>query len=325
MATSPLSSASDAVREFFEAAPWRLVSEDRLFGVRDEEGARLACAAISGEEGDPPALYLALGAEGFRLLDEKRAGRIDPDDFMQEADLLVLVSFPRGEAGERHRGGIEIGSARGFPVSAYRKPPGLAGGRPSEADLSLLARALSTLARLAREDDLPCGAFPLEYPDFLVLLLGKDGERWTRERIEAPARRPLPPLEVPAEVRRAILGRPQANLYLASVRSIPVNVGDTIPRLFLLCDPREGQVLACKALEPATAAEEGAKALLRALAGRAEIGPGAPGRPRHILTDSPGLEDRARAALATLGIGITLVPDLPQLEAARASFLERYA
>ena len=309
-----------AAREYFAAAPWERIGDTDLFGIRDEESVLEACASVLGSGGLEFGLAMCLGPEGFSVLDRVRKEGPRREDFLYEADVLSLSSLQRGE--ERVPASMRLGTSGALRLWAFRKPRAMEMRPPNDREAGFLARAASAVARRSSEGRLgewPRGKGKGLFP-FLVLPAAGEAV-WTQgPRTLTPAG-PKPRLGVPEDLRRAILSRPRAGIWLVSLLSPPASVGKEMVRLLLVYDSRADQVLHAEPFMGERLLEEAGAALLRFLASGPAAGPPSP-RPREIRTDSAVLDGFAQEALSSLGIRCVLQRELPELEPVRESFVE---
>lgn len=81
-----------AAHRFLAAEPWDLVDDDYLFGLTDGASGLSGCATILGAAGHEFGLNVALGEEGFTLLEKLVSGDLD-NSLMKTKQNSVLFSI----------------------------------------------------------------------------------------------------------------------------------------------------------------------------------------------------------------------------------------
>lgn len=287
-----------AMREFVAARPWRHLRPTHLFGLRDEDAGRLACAAILGAEARGPGLILALGEGGFDLCGAMRGGGIEGEDFLRNAALLTAFSHGPDQARVPVRQGVALGRWGRLRLVATFKAGWGEYRTLTEAEGEFLSRALRAATRwagpaAARSFLAPAPVFPV------ISLSGPWKSLRLRETMEAAPgradRRP-PPLVLPEALLSSLPSRPREGTLVvrffrdALPRSEPpfelltmYFLPGTVPVAMELL-PAEGSVLAA------------GKHLVKLLAM-----PGFPA-PRRLETDCAAFLQHGGEALGEAGI-----------------------
>ncbi len=306
----------EAALEFLQAAPWEILDDCHLFGIKDKITGLGGCASVLGCAGEEFGLSVALGDKGFLFMEKLLKSEIDRDSFMFELDGFLL-SFSPGEqiTDDRPPESDIMLLDCGMAATAWRKEAMKYPRKLKQKEALFLERILRAVLSLLNEKKLTRKI--LETPEKvypLFTLSGKSGNMKIHAgRVEFPPDKTREEkFSLSPKLSSAIRGKPAAGRYFMSLWTLPVTVKDKLIRTFVVYDPDKDQVVYFEAFESHEYMRAAGEDLFRIISGGAQaLIP--PKRPRKILTDSLELYNYVKDALSELKIKAVCMEEIPQL------------
>ncbi|MBN1922938.1 MAG: hypothetical protein JW892_16930 [Anaerolineae bacterium] len=328
-----------AAEAFKAAAPWDWMSEELLFAVQNLETGEVGFCSITGEIGEHYALIVYLGEAGLGTYLTAVRGMKYASAFLEEHEHgLMLLEVPQLQASFESRGGIteldwqivkdikvRIRGRKLWPIFRVFSPgrlPWHITGPQARFLTSLLEQSLIVAQAQQRGE---VSILPLAdiaaLPTTLPLLLREfEGGEWVfKQQVFSPQY----PVMVSdntlsaedfANLRRKLpLKDDELQVHLAML-SMPVEEGDLPPYLpytLLVVDSHQGIVLDAKLLLAYPSLADLWPQVLPALLALFER---REGRPKRMRIASERLYNLLAMPMGQLGIKISRVQNLPELE-----------
>ncbi len=317
---------ADALADFRREKPWEKIYDIHPFGIRDEETGLWGCASVLGCGGEEFGLSISFGAEGFAIIDRLINGGIDKDSFLYELDGM-LASFEESgavppEIAELYDVFHLPGKGRNTAV-IWSKQKGEHAHKLTRKEAKFLTRALRAVLILYRRGRLHPDKIGMPDPSFpMFTITGKlqDLDILESREIIGHFKKSPPEFKLTRQLAGEILAMPEKSCYLASLWTIPYSVGGSLARALFIYDAREDKAVYVNLMESPEITPY-AKLFFGVLAGREKTAAPA-GRPREIKTDSLELYNHIRNASAKLGIKITFINEIQELNDLRESLID---
>jgi hypothetical protein len=162
--TAPWTPLFDAAIAFRELAPWNWMYDSQVFGVVSQRRRETAWCVVLGLHGEVFGLAAYLGAEGFRVLDRLRTGKLKPgDDEIRFGFPCLLTSFEdrqeleSGDLALIRSTGMKFRGRNAWPqFRSHRRGwyPWLLDRREVEVLTEVMQQAIAVCARLRDEPNL---------------------------------------------------------------------------------------------------------------------------------------------------------------------------
>lgn len=330
-----------AAEAFKAAAPWDWMSEDQLFAVQNPETGEVGFCSITGEIGEHYALIVYLGEAGLGTYLTALRGMKYANSFLEEHEHgMMLFETPQLQASFESReriteldwqivqdAKVRIRGRKLWPLfrvfSPVRLPWHITG--PQVRFLTTLLEQSLIVAQAQQRGEVSIS--PLieiaTLPTTLSLILRElEGGEWVFKQqvfsLQYPAIASANPLSVEdfADLRRKLpLKNDEMQVHLALL-AMPVEEGKLPPYLpytLLVVDSHQGIVLDAKLLLAYPSLEDLWPQVLPALLALFEQ---REGRPERMLIASERLYNLLAMPMGQLGIKLSRVQHLPELEEA---------
>ncbi len=311
---------NDAALWFWRRAPWRSLTNDDLFGLRDEASGMTGCAVILGEAGQEFGLGLYLGARGFEVGQRLRNTEMDNDEFAHNTDLILLTfDDPRSLPKEARTSPVAFnlikeGGRTALPM-ALMKPAGRTARALSDVEAGFLARALRAVLHLQEAGRLRSEKLQVSNDIVVFLLPTKAGEPIREEGVPtAPPQTPEPPLSLTASTRKRLSRKARRGALAVSLMTPGISVRDEQLRMLAVLDLESGKLLVSEALAGPSALADSADRFVELLTARESR------LPVELVTDSLQFYGFVKDALSELGVRVLYQEKVPALDDVRKSF-----
>lgn len=307
-------------------APWSWMSEDLIVGLRTATATEPDWMCVLGSSESPSGFALHEGWGGFDLFEASRAGEVDSDDVSAMQSSILLSYLPKSslrlaERDELDASGLRFDAQIGFPVFE-RHLPGLVRSRLTIDEVRRLRVALEQIvdvSRRVRDEGLVID--PEDEPRLFVRTesVESHGSSWSdrREEIPEPTPSAVPPMD--EDVLAQLRTRPLNDGACVQVDTFPLHSapdrdGVSVASFTtLIVDLASGQPLDVGLEAHASERYPRCRDVVAVWMKRQ------PSLPRRIQVLRPDLADWLDTLCKPLGVEVALVPEIPELEEARAA------
>jgi len=326
----------EAASFYWQRQPWKVLTDEDHFGLRDSRTGLVACAVVMGKAGVEIGLWLLVGAEAFEVSRRLRQSEMDQDEFGFGTEFLSLTYTPKAQVPkERRNTSIALSpvkTERGILIPiVWRKPRYGPPKKLTDEEAGFLARAARAIPDLLAAGRLS----PLRLLDPsgmpVFLLPEAPGGPILEERAAASSSKPRdqasPPLNISAVVLSRLSGLKPRGKLAVSLAVVPASVEGQQARTLLALDLEADFMLLARAFGGPAVVDEASRYLLSAMVGEAETPSGKPvPLPENFITDSLELYNRLKDVLADRGVRVAYQEVVPPLDRAKESlsdFLRR--
>jgi hypothetical protein len=321
----------EAALRYRDAAPWRTVADDQIFGVFDRERGEIVYLSILGQGGLVRGLTLFPGTQGLLTLDLIQFELLptDPDEGLLRMRSIGCMFVPASMATPDDRkvvrdSGVACGRAKLLPQFVSYEPgyaPWTVSGAEARLLTTCLDQALVVARELAADPDLLEENSPRQH--LVRVPAGALGEEeWMSQWRSRPLTRDVrpPALDEVTLARLAQLPRePMAEWEVDAFTGLGViaesrTTRPRVLRTLMLLDRTSGFI---HAAEPIEAPELEASVTDRFVRQALRVGHS----PRRILVRDYTLRCLLAPAARAMGCKLLRLGHLPGIEAARADML----
>ena len=317
-----------AMGKIIEAAPWKFMSEDMIFGVQNPETSEIGFVSVMGMLGEHLALAVYIGAEGLYNFWGVHEQEVEPELILEtpqfQASLEDRNTLDKKDRDLIKKLGLKFRGRQAWPMfRSYR--PGFAPWFLTGPEVRFLTHALTQAADVVQQlDDNPELLNPLDDFTYLIRIPTVQDEKlvWSNRLMEVPPPEPhsiAMPMDM--EALAAVQELPLSNSRLEIdffLMPTPIqenrNERPFFPYNLLVVERTEGFILGTQVLSPATSLEEmlgGVAVELVYILQNAAM------RPRAIYVHSPRLHGLLEPVCIELDIDLVLQPYLPMLGEAK--------